>query len=92
MLDRHEYELQKMRREEIRQQSEQFNLAQGARPPRSQPPFYASVLAGVGKVLVDVGSKLQDQYGSWVEEVQCAAEADCTDGSMAAEGASPVKC
>ncbi len=54
-----EYDLQKTRSDELRRAAEQNVQAQEMHP---RPPFYAPALAGVGKVLVEVGSKLQEQY------------------------------
>ena len=54
-----EYDLQKARGEDMRRTSEQNAQAQELSP---RPPFYASTLAGVGNVLVGIGSKLQEQY------------------------------
>ena len=75
MLNMNEYELQKLRREEIRRESEKLNQVQAAQSENlDDHPFYASLLADVGKVLVDVGSKLQEHYGSLVEDAPCSAE------------------
>jgi hypothetical protein len=63
-----EYELQKLRCEELRRMAEQIGQGEeiGRRSGRRHP-VYASTLASVGKVLVGVGSKLQEQYADeWV--------------------------
>lgn len=53
-----EYENSKMRCESIRRAFEQE--AEIRRD--THPPIYASMLANVGKIMVDVGSRLQEQY------------------------------
>jgi hypothetical protein len=81
MFHLNQYEAHKVRADEIRRD---FRRATPPAEIRQQPgdrrPFYAAVLAGAGRVLVDLGSRLQRQYGSLVEEVQQAAEADFADG------------
>ena len=54
-----EYDLRKTRRDDLQRAAEQHTQAQETHP---HPPFYAPALAGVGKALVEVGSKLQEQY------------------------------
>jgi hypothetical protein len=54
-----EYDLQKARVDDLHRDAAQNNQLQ---ENPSRPPFYAPALAGVGKVLVEVGSKLQDRY------------------------------
>ncbi len=54
-----EYDLQKARVDEMRRAAEQNAQDQEI---SSRPPFYAAALVGMGKVLVEVGSKLQEQY------------------------------
>ncbi len=69
MLDLHEYELQKLRRDDIRRASEHLNQITEARELAETParPLYAVALAHVGKLLVEVGTKLETQYGDLVE-------------------------
>jgi hypothetical protein len=78
-----QYEAHKVRADEIRRD---FRRATPPAEIRQQlgdrRPFYAAVLAGAGSVLVDLGSRLQRQYGSLVDEVQQAAEAGFTDGDI----------
>ena len=70
------YEKQQAHRESIRrevarhQQADAFRAAQ-----QNDQPLYAAVLAGMGDVLVDVGSRLQHRYGALVEESTPAQEA-----------------
>jgi hypothetical protein len=54
-----EYDLHKTRSDDLRRAAEQHAQAQVS---PSHPPFYAPALAGMGKMLVEVGSKLQEQY------------------------------
>jgi hypothetical protein len=54
-----EYDLHKTRSDDLQRAAERHIQAQETYP---RPPFYAPALAGVGKVLVEVGSKLQEQY------------------------------
>jgi hypothetical protein len=54
-----EYDLHKTRGDDLQRAAEQHSQAQETHP---RPPFYAPALAGMGKVLVEVGSKLQEQY------------------------------
>jgi hypothetical protein len=54
-----EYDLHKTRSDDLQRAAELHSQAQVI---HSRPPFYAPALAGVGKVLVEVGSKLQEQY------------------------------
>lgn len=84
MLNMNEYELQKIRRDEIRRESERLNEIQAAFQSENTDdhPFYASLLAEVGKVLVDIGSKLQEQYGCLMEDVQYSAEPDRDPSSV----------
>jgi hypothetical protein len=55
-----EYDLHKTRSDDLQRAAQLHAQAQGVHS--SRPPFYAPALAGVGKVLVEVGSKLQEQY------------------------------
>jgi hypothetical protein len=54
-----EYDLHKTRSDDLQRAAERHAQAQVI---HSRPPFYAPALAGMGKVLVEVGSKLQEQY------------------------------
>jgi hypothetical protein len=54
-----EYDLQKMRGDDLQRAAEQNSQLQDS---SSRPPFYAPALAGVGIVLVEVGSRLQERY------------------------------
>ena len=54
-----EYDLHKTRRDDLMRAAEQHAQAEDANP---RPPSYAPALAGVGRVLIDVGSRLQEQY------------------------------
>ena len=60
MLTRfNEYDLQKTSGDDLHRDAAQNNQLQDN---LSRPPFYAPALASVGKVLVEVGSKLQERY------------------------------
>jgi hypothetical protein len=54
-----EYDLQKARGDDLHHAAVRHNQIQES---SSRPPFYGPALAGVGKVLVEVGSKLQERY------------------------------
>ena len=54
-------ELAKARCEDIRRECEQRALIESASSEASAP-FYAGALVSVGKILVEVGSRLQAQY------------------------------
>lgn len=79
MLSMHEYELQKLRREDIQRDSERLNRITEARQltGANSRPFYAGALAHLGKALVEVGSRLEAQYGDLIENAQYSAEAGC---------------
>ncbi len=70
------YEKQQAHRDMIRrevarhQQADAFRAAQ-----QNDQPLYAAILAGMGDVLVEVGSRLQHRYGALVEESTPAQEA-----------------
>jgi hypothetical protein len=81
-----DYETQRLRREEIQRDSDRLNRITAARQlaDANARPFYAVALAHIGKMLVEVGMKLEAQYGDLVENAQYAAEAGCADNSTAA--------
>jgi hypothetical protein len=68
------YEKHQAHRDEIRRDVQRQTLADDIRRQQGHQPFYASVLAGVGDVLVEVGSKLQDRYGCLGDDVHPAPE------------------
>ena len=69
------YEKQRAHREMIRRDVAQHQQADAIRARRGDHPRYAAVLAGMGEVLVEVGSRLQARYGTLVEETKSAQEA-----------------
>ena len=69
------YEKQRAHREMIRREVAQHQQADEIRPAQDDQPRYAAVLAGMGDVLVEVGSRLQHRYGALVEETTSAQEA-----------------
>ena len=69
------YEKVRAHRELIQREVARHQLADAARTPQDDQPLYAAVLAGMGDVLVEVGSRLQHRYGSLVEENKPAQEA-----------------
>jgi hypothetical protein len=81
MIHPNQYEVYKVRRDEIRREFGRATPpAEVRRQPGNRQPFYAAALARAGRLLVTFGSRLQRQYGSLVEEAQQAAEAGFTDG------------
>ena len=54
-----EYDLQKTRGDDLQRAADQNSQFQDT---SARPPFYAPALASMGKVLVTVGSRLQDRY------------------------------
>ena len=68
------YEKQRAHREAIRREVARHQQADAPRPPRDHQPLYAAALAGMGNVLVEVGSRLQARYGALVEDNQAARE------------------
>jgi hypothetical protein len=69
------HEEQQTHRDTIRREVARLNQARRARRQLKHHPFYAAALAGVGDVLVGVGSRLQDHYGELVDDVHPAREA-----------------
>jgi hypothetical protein len=69
------YEKQRAHREMIRRDVARHQQADAIRAQRGDQPLYAPVLAGMGEVLVEVGSRLQARYGTLVEETKPAQEA-----------------
>jgi hypothetical protein len=69
------YEKQRAHREAIRREVVRHQQADALRPPRDHQPLYAAALAGMGEILVEVGSRLQARYGALVEENKPAQEA-----------------
>jgi hypothetical protein len=69
------YEKQRAHREAIRREVAQHQQADALRPTQDHQPLYAAALAGMGEVLVEVGSRLQARYGALVEENKPAQEA-----------------
>lgn len=77
MLNYNESDIQATRREEMLRQAQMDHAAaevQHGDHPKTTP-FYATSLALLGEVMIEVGSRLQDRYGELVEEVQQASEA-----------------
>ena len=69
------YEKQQAHRDMIRREVARHQQADAFRAQQDNQPLYAAVLAGMGDVLVDVGSRLQHRYGALVEESTPAQEA-----------------
>jgi hypothetical protein len=69
------YEKIQAHREMIRREVTRHHQADASRTPQDDQPLYAAVLAGMGDVLVEVGSRLQHRYGALVEETTPAQEA-----------------
>jgi hypothetical protein len=69
------YEKHQAHRELIRREVARHQLADAGRAPQADQPLYAAVLAAMGDVLVEVGSRLQHRYGALVEETKPAQEA-----------------
>jgi hypothetical protein len=69
------YEKIRAHREMIQREVARHQQADAARTLQDNQPLYAAVLAGMGDVLVEVGSRLQHRYGALVEENKPAQEA-----------------
>jgi hypothetical protein len=69
------YEKQRAHREAIRREVARHQQADTIRAQRDDQPLHAAVLAGMGDVLVEVGSRLQTRYGVLVEDSEPAQEA-----------------
>ena len=69
------YEKQRAHREAIRRDVARHQQADALRPSQDHQPLYAAALAGMGDVLVEVGSRLQARYGALVDENKPAQEA-----------------
>ncbi len=70
----------KARCEDIRRESEQRSLIESTSSEPSTP-FYAGALVSVGKILVEVGSRLQAQYA--YSEEQGSARSALDTGAAA---------
>jgi hypothetical protein len=69
VLSPNEYYVQAARREEIQRDIERAAQRAAARLAHEDTyPLHAQALARVGKVMVDVGSKLQARYGTLIED------------------------
>lgn len=67
MMPPSEWELAKLRRENMIREAEVHNLAQAMRR-RNKPSRYASVMTNVGAKMVAIGQSLQERYGDFGEE------------------------
>jgi hypothetical protein len=80
MFHPNQYEAHKVRRDEIRREFGRVTpAAEIRRQLGHRQPIYAAALARAGRALVALGSRLQRQYGSLVEEALQAAEAGFTE-------------
>jgi hypothetical protein len=62
MMNPNEYYVQRARHDDRRREAER--LAQLREARGDTPPFYAPALAGIGRMLVEVGVTLQERYGA----------------------------
>jgi hypothetical protein len=69
VLSPNEYYVQAARREDIQRDIERAAQRAAARLTQQEAhPLHAQALARVGKVMVEVGSKLQARYGTFIED------------------------
>jgi len=89
--------MQRARRAEFKREiMHSAQVEEARRQMGDRLPFYGAMLASVGRVLVQVGSKLQSKYGGLIDNVRLAAETGYADNaatsSAARESASPAEC
>ena len=60
MINPNQYQIDQQRRDVLMQQAEQTRLADAI---DNETPFYAPLLANVGKTLLHIGTNLKERYG-----------------------------